>query len=224
MKAGLFTIHAGVKGLEANLNVGQETLGTPVKDGVNKYYIRPDVGNKNTIAVDALPPVDITEVSIITDAETGKIYAKIGGEAPASITQEVLDGYDTFIQFQIINVWTNTKLTKVGGEGDYHFYWKLEGTKAFLYADVSFFVGSADSTNQSGQTTHRDSTSYNTHLNVTTNEQADCKLDVALDAHYKVTNAAGNLIDINVISRPGQSGAENIYGNLGFIVTDAVAE
>ena len=219
MGPGLYTIHARVKGLEANLAVGTVNNGATLKDAANRYYMRADVNSQNTIAVDALPPVDITEVSIVTDAETGKIYAKIGGEAGAGITQEVLDGYDTFIQFQKIDAWTNTRLTKVDGEGNYHFYWKLEGTKAFLFADVSFFTGSWDQ-EQSGNTTHHDSSSYNTHLNVTTGAQADCKLEVALDANFQVKNEAGADININVVSKPGATAQADIWGNLGFIVTD----
>ena len=221
---GLFTIHARAKGLAANVAVGTVNNGATVKDGANRYYIRADVNSRNTIAVDALPPVEITEVSIVTDTETGKIYAKIGGEASASITQEVLDGYDTFIQFQLIGVWTNTRLTKVGGDGDYHFHWKKEGTKAFLYADVSFFEGSADWEDQSGNAQHRDSSSYNTHLNMTTASQADCKLEIAIDQNFQVKNGAGKDININVVSKPGATAQDDIWGNLGFIVTDIVSE
>ena len=85
MKPGLFTILAAVKGLEGNLDVGAVNDGVRVKDAVNRYYIRGDVGNKNTIAVDELPPIEFTEASIVVD-ENGVPWAKVGGET--SCTQE----------------------------------------------------------------------------------------------------------------------------------------
>jgi len=197
LTAGLYTIHARVKGQNANLAVGQVNNGATLKDGTYRFYIRPDVGQKNTIAVDALPPVALAEASIVTD-DDGKIWAKIGGET--TVTQETLDAYDSFVQFQQVGgSWTNTKRTKAAGQ----YYWKVEGEKAYLYADVSFFAAGNN---------------YNTHLNVTTNVQADCKMDAAINEHYVVKNG-GKWLDINVISIPGASAQSDFWGNLGFAVT-----
>ena len=212
---GLLTIHAGVKGLTENLAVGTVNNAATLKDNANRYYIRADVNNRNTIAIDALPPVALEEASIVTD-DDGVIWAKIGGTAAGSITQEVLDGYDSFIQFQSTITWGNTKRSKADGQ----YYWKLEGTKAYIYADISFFTGSFDN-ESSGRTTHYDHNAYNTHLNVTANSQADCKMDAAINEHYVVKNAAGNYIDINVFAKPGASEQAEFWGNLGFTVYDA---
>ena len=212
---GLLTIHAGVKGLTENLAVGTVNNAATLKDSANRYYIRADVNSRNTIAIDALPPVALEEASIVTD-ENGVIWAKIGGAAAGSITQEVLDGYDSFIQFQSTITWGNTKRSKADGQ----YYWKLEGAKAYIYADISFFTGSFDN-ESSGRTTHYDHNAYNTHLNVTANSQADCKMDAAINEHYVVKNAAGNYIDINVFAKPGASEQAEFWGNLGFTVYDA---
>lgn len=228
MKPGLFTIFASVSGIEGNFDLTSAESteatdpvtndGVRVKDGVNRYYIRADVGNKNTLAVDALPPIEIAEASIVT--VEGVAYAKIGGDASSAITQAVLDGYDSFVQFQNTANWSNTRRRKAGTyverdqsgnettivvEND-EYYWKLEGTKAYLYADVSFFA---------------DGGNYNTHLNVTTNEQADCKMDAAIDANFTMTNASGVALNVNVVAIPGGTEAADFWGNLGFRVTAA---
>ena len=217
MKPGLFTILASVKGFEGNLDVGAVNDGVRVKDAVNRYYIRGDVGNKNTIAVDELPPIEFTEASIVVD-ENGVPWAKVGGET--SCTQEELDAFDSYIGLQNTSNWQSTRRTKADGQ----YYYKVEGTKAYVYFDVSFFEGSVYTPEQTGSRPSPASfggRGYNTHLNVKANQQADLKMDVAIDEHYVVQNAAGKMIDINVIARPGATEQADFWGNLGFSVNDA---
>ena len=219
MEAGLLTIHAGVKGLSENLAVGTVNNGATLKDGTYRFYIRADVNNQNTLAVDELPPVTVTEVSIVMD-ENDKAWAKIGGVADDSITQAVLDSFDTFIQFQNTSNWSTTRRYKVGtytipgqwGRPDTElvveedqYYWKLEGNKAFLYADVSFFAAGGN---------------YNTHMNARHPTQADLKMEVALDEKFTMTNAEGVKLDVNVVAVPGASAQADFWGNLGFKVTE----
>lgn len=214
MKPGLFTILAAVKGLEGNLDVGAVNDGVRVKDSVNRYYIRGDVGNKNTIAVDELPPIEFTEASIVVD-ENGVPWAKVGGET--SCTQAELDAFDSYIGLQNTSNWQSTRRTKADGQ----YYYKVEGTKAYVYFDVSFFEGSVYNAGNQSQAASFGGRGYNTHLNVKANQQADLKMDVAIDEHYVVTNAAGKLIDINVIAVPGATEQAQFWGNLGFSVNDA---
>ena len=211
---GLLTIHAGIKGLATNLALGQENAGAKAVDGINRYYIRGDVNNQNTIAVDALPPVALREATVFKDADSGKLYAKIGGEASGAVTQEVLDGYDTFLQFQQVGgSWGNIRRNKADGD----FYWKLEGTKAYLYADIDFFP---QTKNWQGTWQDNASVNYNTHLNVTTATQADCKMETAIDEHYILENSSGVKLDINVFSNPEAPSSDQaqFWGNLGFKV------
>ena len=223
MEAGLLTIHAGVKGLSENLAVGTVNNGATLKDGTFRFYIRADVNSQNTLAVDELPPVTITEASIVMD-DNGKAWAKIGGEADESITQDVLNSFDSFVQFQQVGgSWTNTRRYKAGtytvtvshGWGqptteeelvveEDQFYWKKEGTKAYLYADVSFFAANNN---------------YNTHLNARHPTQADLKMETALDEKYTMTNAEGKQLEVNIVAVPGASAQEDFWGNLGFKVT-----
>lgn len=200
---GMYTIFAGIKN---NLvDVGSVTGGIPCKDGSFRYYLRHDeeVNDTNTLVIDALPPISFEEASIVKIGTV--MYAKVGGPLKSGITQETLDAYDSFVQFQQVGGrWTNTRRYKADGQ----FYYKVEGEKAYLYADVSFFA--AD-------------TNYNTHINVTENKQADCKMDVALDAHYTYSNANGVLLDINVYANPNAASDDQteFWGNLGFKVTAA---
>ena len=200
---GMYTIFAGIKG---NLvDVGSVTGGIPCKDGSFRYYLRHDeeVNDTNTLVIDALPPITFEEASIVKIGTV--MWAKVGGPLKSGITQETLDAYDSFVQFQQVGGrWTNTRRYKADGQ----FYYKVEGEKSYLYADVSFFA--AD-------------TNYNTHINVTENKQADCKMDVALDSHYTYSNANGVLLDINVYANPNAASDDQteFWGNLGFKVTAA---
>ena len=223
MEAGLLTIHAGVKGLAENLAVGTENNGATLKDGSFRFYIRADVNSQNTIAVDELPPVAFTEASVVMD-ESGKAWGKIGGLAGEGVTQAMLDSYDSFVQFQQVGgSWTNTRrykagtytITVGGGWGQQsheeelvvdedQYYWKLEGTKAYLYADISFFAAGSN---------------YNTHLNARHPNQADLKMEVALDETFRMTNAEGADLDVNIVAVPGASQQADFWGNLGWKVT-----
>lgn len=200
---GSYFITLGVKGIE---EIATPTTHDDVEllDATYRFYYRNDISNKLTLHADEIPPLSFTEASIVT--EDGKIWAKIGGTAKAGLTQAELDGYDTFIQFQQVGgSWSKTRLSKADGQ----FKWKLESTKAFLYADVSWWNAGAN---------------YNTHLNVKYGSEANCKMEVALDQHYNVQNAAGNWLDINVYSNPQASGSDQseFWGNLGFKVTAGV--
>lgn len=214
MKPGLFTIKAAVKGLEGTLALGDTTDGVRVKDAVNRYYIRGDVGNTNTLAVDELPPVEFTEATIIIDSE-GKPWAKVGGEASVTLTD--LNGYETFLGLQSTSTWSETMRTKEDGT----MRWEMEGTKAYLYFDISFFGGSHYQAGNQSQAAAFGTFGYNTHLNVKANQQADLKMDVAIDEHYIVTNADGKLIDVNVLVVPGSNQQSEFWGNLGFRCNDA---
>ena len=224
MEAGLLTIHAGIKGLAENLAMGTTNNGASLKDAVNRYYIRADVNSQNTLAVDELPPVTFSEASIVMD--NGKAWAKIGGVAGEGITQAMLDSFDSFVQFQQVGgSWTNTRRYKAGtytiqvqvGWGQYEeqelvvaedqYYWKLEGTKAYVYADVSFFAAGSN---------------YNTHLNARHPNQADLKMEVALDGKFEMTNADGADLDVNIVAVPGATAQADFWGNLGFKVTQHV--
>lgn len=205
LEPGMFSITAGPKGYL--VDVGSTTSGLNAKDGSYRYYLRHDeeVNDTNTLVIDALPPITFTEASVVK--VEGVIYAKVGGDLKAGITQETLDAYDSFVQFQQVGGrWTNTRRTKANNQ----FYYQVEndGAKAYLYADISFFA--AD-------------TNYNTHINVTENKQADCKMDVALDAHYIYANASGVLLDINVYANPNAASDDQteFWGNLGFKVSAA---
>ena len=198
--AGSYFISAAVKDYGA-VTIGSNKPDIEVLDANYRFYFRNDISNKLTVCADELPPLALTEASIVKD--DGKIWAKIGGEVSSeAITQDVLDGYDTFIQFQSVeNGWGTTKKSKADGG----YYWKLEGKKAFLYADVTFFQVNYN---------------YNTHLNVKSNTQANCKMDVSIDEHYNIEKEDGVWVDYEVFSDLTASGSDQskFWGNLGFRV------
>ena len=195
--AGSYFITVGVKDLGAlTYSVAKPEI--EVLDANFRYYFRNDISNKLTVCADELPPLSLTEATIVE--KDNKLWAKVGGEvSSAAITQDVLDGYDSFVNFQNTSNWGNTRRTKADGQ----YEWKLEGTKAYIYIDVTFFeVGG----------------NYNTHLNVKENTQANCKMEVEIDEHYNVKKDASTWLDINVYSKPTASGQGDFWGNLGFKV------
>jgi len=203
--AGFYRIAGGPKG--HLIDAGTANDGLKAKDGSFRYYIRNDeeVESINTLIVETLPPFALAEASVVKD-EAGKIWAKVGGDLKAGITQEILDGYDSYVEWENTSNWRRTKLSKASSQ----FYYKVEGTKAYLYADISSFEANAN---------------YNTHLNVTENKNGDAKMDEAIDAHYIYPNSKGTMLDINVYSNPNASTADKaeFWGNLGFKVTAAAA-
>ena len=203
-KAGSYFITAGVKGLADPVAIGTNKPDIELTDLNYRFYFRNDIGNKLTLCADELPPLHLAEASIVT-AE-GKIWAKIGGEVSSeAITQEVLDSYDSFVNFQNTSNWSNTRKTKA--DGGYH--WAKEGTKAYIYIDVTFFTAGGN---------------YNTHLNVKENTQANCKMEVNIDEHYNVKKDETTWLDIEVFSDLTASGSDQskFWGNLGFKVTKGV--
>lgn len=205
MEPGMYKITTGPKGYL--VDVGSTTSGLNAKDGNFRYYLRHDeeVNDTNTLVVDALPPISLEEATVIKIGDV--MYAKVGGALKSGITQETLDGYDSFVQFQQVGGrWTNTRRTKA--DGQFYYQVESEGAKAYIYIDINFFA--AD-------------TNYNTHLNITENKQADAKMDVAIDQHYYYKNGSGVLLDINVYANPNAASDDSteFWGNLGFKVTAA---
>ena len=205
MEAGIYVLNAGPKGYIQD--GGTVTSGKNAKDGNYRYYFRHDeqVNDVNALVVEPLPPISLEEASIVKLDTI--MYAKIGGTLKEGITQETLDAYDSFVQFQQVGGrWTSTRRTKADGQ----YFYDIEGGKAYLYADINFFAAG---------------TNYNTHLNVTENKQADAKMDVAIDEHYYYKNGNGVLLDINVYANPNAASDDQseFWGNLGFKVTEAPA-
>ena len=203
IEAGVFTITAAIQGYTFDL--GTANSGTRVKDDNYRYYIRTDtrVGSVNALAIDQLPPFDMTEASIVTIGT--KIYAKVGGNNRTGVTQSYLDGCDSYVELELTSSGYKTTL-RDKDKGEY--YYEVSGSKAYIYIDVGFFTA--------GKT-------FNTHLNVTKYEQADCKMDASINQHYVVVNDNKDFIDIQIYANPSAASDDKneIYGNLGFIVTAA---
>ena len=167
--------------------------------------IKQTSGQLNPVNFDSLHPILFEEAIVTKIGE--KTYAKIGGRLNPDITKANLDSYDSFVNFQQYGgSWTNVRRTKANK--GYFYSVEQGGTKAYLYADISFFAAGCE---------------YFTHVNVTENNQADCKVNALIDQHYYYANANGVLLDINVYSNPNATTSDQIefWGNLGFKVREA---
>ena len=214
LEAGNYAVYAGIKGY-----MDYAAFGTDIaekaggKDAKFRFYSRTDVTGANGLAVviEELPPISLTEATVIE--ENGKLIAKIGGETTKTLDE--LKAYDSYVNFQNTNGWSNTRVNKRPANAEdeqanaYYYDYVVEGNKAYIKADVSFFTAGGR---------------YNTHLNIPENRQINCVLDVSInDVVY--TFAERNLkVTVREDLTKGQGdGAEYFWGNLGFIV-EAIEE
>lgn len=204
-----YRIYAGAKGFN---NYGELELDAPTtvtQDEDFKYYFRndQDAGNSTKLVVDAAAPFKIEKVTIEKNVlgRTG-IFAKIGGGNKSNLTEDQLNAFDSYVNFQKLPN-TNTRVRKEGSqtEGNPYFFYKVEGNEAFIYINIDFMVA-ANAT--SGK--------YNTHLNVEANKQENCVSLGVIDGTPVVCRDDG--ATIAVYSHPGEHTEDNIWGNVGFVV------
>ena len=205
LHAGIYSIYAGTKTGISYAALGSDLdLVSGAKDSKFRGYTRNDqnVGSSLALCIDELPPITLTEAKVVY--EDGKLYAMIGGTTTKTL--EELKAYESYLNFQNINGWGNTRVYKTVAEpqeGRYYYDYVIENEKAYIKADVSFFS---------------DGGRYNTHLNITENTTANCKLETAIDETVAFAELG---LSVNVFSDPtkGQADGEDYFwGNLGFIV------
>ena len=210
-----YAIYAGAKGY-AYEQLEFDAPTTVLQDNAFKYYFRADqeAGNSAKLVVDDLGPVRIEKVSVARDlyGRTG-IFAKIGGANNANLTEEQLNGYTSYVNFQKLPN-TNTRVQKEGSqsEGNPYYFYKVEGNEAFIIINIDFMV-------KEGAT----SGDYNTHLNIQNNKQENCVSTGVIDTTAAPFDA-GDGKTIAVYSHPGEHTEDNIWGNVGFRVTIPEAE
>lgn len=204
-----YRIYAGAKGYE----YGEITLDAPttvLQDNAFKYYFRSDndAGSSTKLVVDNLGPVRIEEASVARDlyGRTG-IFAKIGGANNDNLTEEQLNGYNSYVNFQKLPN-TNTRVQKEGSEtaGNPYYFYKVEGSKAYIIINIDFMVAAGASSGD-----------YNTHLNIQANKQENCVSTGVIDTTENPFDA-GDGKTIAIYSHPGIHEESNIWGNLGFRV------
>ena len=210
-----YAIYAGAKGY-AYEQLEFDAPTTVLQDNAFKYYFRADqeAGNSAKLVVDDLGPVRIEKVSVARDlyGRTG-IFAKIGGANNANLTEEQLNGYNSYVNFQKLPN-TSTRVQKEGNqsEGNPYYFYVVEGNEAFIVINIDFMV-------REGAT----SGDYNTHLNIQNNKQENCVSTGVIDT-TEAPFDAGDGKKIAVYSHPGEHTEDNIWGNVGFRVTIPEAE
>ena len=204
-----YAIYAGAKGYDYAEFEGDAPT-TVLQDGAFKYYFRNDqeAGNNVKLVVDNLGPVRIEKASIARDlyGRTG-IFAKIGGSNNDNLTEEQLNAYDSYVNFQKLPN-TSTRVRKEGSqtEGNPYFFYKVEGNEAFIIINIDFMVAAGATSGD-----------YNTHLNIQANKQENCVSAGVIDTTDNPFDA-GDGKTIAVYSHPGEHTEDNIWGNVGFRV------
>ncbi|MCQ2772357.1 MAG: hypothetical protein MJ238_03670, partial [Bacilli bacterium] len=205
LAAGAYSVYAGPKGFYSDITAtlkgqtngstaGSQIGGTKVKSNGYKLYFRDDV---NALIADELPPVELAEAFFEagTGADEGKTFVLIGGTL--SCSEVDFKAYTPFLQFQNTSSWTNTRLDNQEGMVEM----VVRGDKGYVKANISSLAPG----------------NYNTHLNIKSNSQADCKMDVELNTKETPFVNAGK--DYAVYSNPAASQPNEFWGNLGVIVS-----
>ena len=204
-----YTIYAGIKGYFDYSYLSDMQEANAKADAKYRYHTRSDYTGSSGLAlvVTELSPVALTEAVVFE--ENDKLYVKIGGETEKTLDQ--LKAYNSYLNFQRTQAWTDTRVYQKDDnpqEGRYYYEWILDGTKAYIKADISFFVAGAR---------------YNTHLNVTQSTSADCVMKVDINQDYTFTERNLKITVVSDTSKGQADGEPYFWGHLGFI-TEALEE
>jgi len=111
------------------------------RDTKYDYFIRNDQ-SASGLAIEDLGPFAVNEATFVKVAAADitkegvdeGIFVKVGGTQATAYTQDQLDAWNTRLDFQRMGNYTKTSGTQ--------FFYKVEGTKAYLYISVAQLISS----------------------------------------------------------------------------------
>lgn len=240
LEAGAYEIYAGIKGQYTNLmelfagtNGGEGAMfgGTKVTGAGFKMYIRSDV---NALILDKAAPMALTEAFFEEGETDHKPYLFIGGEM--NVDAATFNTYKPFLQFQTNG--NNNAIGRVTGDGagqSWYFYrqdvegtpgsnkWtstkdadgkevetgrvsvEVRGNKGYVKCDLSEMLLGG----------------FNTHLNVESKTQADCKMDADIDTTNSPKVIGSRKYSVYSDTSAGADDASKYWGNLAVIINNA---
>ena len=202
MAAGRYMIEIGVQNYVDYATVAQdmgndETSGKG--NGFSFVFYKDGSLDYLGISVGQLPPMQLTEATIVDRNSDGQGWLKVGGKA--NMTQEQLNALEPFIEFQNVgDGWSGDWSLKQLHTNTENYEYKVEGENAYLYVNMTSLGAGF----------------WNSHVNFISRVAGDLKMEVNIeDKEYTI-----GAYKYTVISRlTGKTGAD-FWGNLGIVMEE----
>ena len=205
---GVYHIYGGdTAATYAEIEIEDTTFAA--RDSRYDYFMRTDQ-SATGIAIEDLGPFSSSEASVVKDPDTDHtgLWLKVGGTQSEAREQSVYDAWNTKLDFQ--------RMSRAGGyqkTTNTEFFWKVEGTKAYLYISLSQLVNaltSASSTDQQEWMTHL---TANASGNVTPGKLLTTVS--IMDVEYPFADENVKITIHSDITKGQPDGDEEFYGALG---------
>ena len=202
IKAGVYTIYVGPKGAYNAVGTNGVEMGTNkgIQSGY-RWYIR---GDKGALAMDELPPLELTVSRIEVDEAANKVYHLIGGALnTAKMSKDDFLAKHPYVQYEA---------TTVG--------WKQNVMGSSTKTDLVTTVFDA----QENALIKTDITSlpangYNIKINLSEDKDADTKMDAIIDETERPV--AFGMYDYVCYADSTQTDKAHLYGNCGLFINEA---
>ena len=200
IKAGVYTIYVGAKGAYAAVGTQDVTMGTgkEILSGY-RWYIR---GDKGALAMDELPPIELTVSRI--EVENDHVYHYIGGALnTAKLAKADFLAKHPYVQYEA---------TTVG--------WKQNVMGSSTKTDlVSTVVDAQENALIKVDITSLPANGYNIKINLSEDKDADTKMDAIIDG--RDNPVAFGMYDYAVYADSTKTAKEDLYGNCGLFIIEA---
>ena len=200
VKAGVYTIYVGTKGAYAAVGTNGVEMGTNkgIQSGY-RWYIR---GDKGALAMDELPPIELTISRIETD-ET-HVYHVIGGALnEAKLTKEAFLAKHPYVQYEATTVGWKQNIMGSSTKTDLVTVSVDEQNNALIKTDITSLPANG----------------YNIKINLSEDKDADTKMDAIIDG--RENPVPFGMYDYAVYADSTQTDKDHIYGNCALFIIEA---
>lgn len=182
------------------------------RDTKYDYFIRNDQ-SETGLAIEDLGPFAVNEASFVKlaagditkEGVDAGIFVKVGGTQAQAYTQETLDGWRTLLDFQRMSAYSKTSNTQ--------FFWKVEGSKVFLYISVAQLVSDLSADNP--ERTYMTHLTANAAANVRTPGKLLTSVSILPTAYTEFTDDNVKLRVHSDITKGQADGEPEYYGAMG---------
>ena len=202
IKAGVYTIYVGPKGAYAAVSTNGVTMGTgkQILSGY-RWYIR---GDKGALAMDELPPIELTVSRIEVDEVNNKVYHLIGGALnEAKLTKEAFLAKHPYVQYEATTVGWKQNVLGSSTKTDLVTTVVDESNNALIKTDITSLPANG----------------YNIKINLSEDKDADTKMDAVIDG--RENPVPFGMYDYAVYADSSKTAKEDLYGNCGLFIMEA---
>ena len=202
IKAGVYTIYVGAKGAYAAVGTNGVTMGTgkQILSGY-RWYIR---GDKGALAMDELPPIELTVSRIEVDEVNNKVYHLIGGALnEAKLSKEAFLAKHPYVQYEATTVGWKQNLMGSSTKTDLVTTVVDELNNALIKTDITSLPANG----------------YNIKINLSEDKDADTKMDAVIDG--RENPVPFGMYDYAVYADSSKTEKADLYGNCGLFIIEA---